>query len=210
VRIAPLDASTEGAWAALFERCGCLCYCRYWHFGGTKNEWLARGVDAPLQNRDEHLAALSRGAPEATGLLAIDGSDAVGWMKLVPRTCVAKLVRQGPYRAAAALPLNEALKDKPGEPGKDEAIWSIGCLLVDPGRRRSGIARSLVLAAPAFVAAHGGAVVEAYPRRTSEDIHDAQAFMGTVALFASCGFDEHGGDGPYPIMRRRAEPPLRS
>jgi GNAT superfamily N-acetyltransferase len=199
VRIAPLDACTTGAWAALFERCGCACHCRYWHFSGTKNEWLARCADAPWQNRDEHVAAVACGSLEAGGLLAFDGDVAVGWMKLVPRGHVAKLLRQGPYRAA---PPAAGERDEAHE--GHEAIWSIGCFLVDPSWRRRGVARALVQAAPAFVAERGGVTLEAYPRRTAEDLHDAQAFTGTVQLFASCGFEECGGDGPYPIMRRRA------
>jgi GNAT superfamily N-acetyltransferase len=194
VRVAALDETTAAAWSALFARCGCACHCRYWHFTGTKNEWLARCAFEPGVNRDEHLAAAAAGAPEGSGLVALDdaagGDVAIGWMKLVPRTAVPKLLRQGPYRAAANAP--------------DADTWSVGCFLVDPAHRRRGVARALLLAAPAFVRTHGGTAIEGYPRRTDEDVDDAQAFAGTVRLFASCGFDESGGDGPYPIMRRRA------
>jgi GNAT superfamily N-acetyltransferase len=193
VKITPLEAATADAWSALFERCGCACYCRYWHFAGSKNEWLARCVNEPERSREEHVAAAALGAPEAGGLVAMDGDDAVGWMKVVPRPTVPKLLRQGPYRAAFA------------RANGDDHVWSIGCFLVDPRRRRSGVARALVLAAPAYVRAHGGTTVEAYPRRIDDDVDDAQAWTGTVRLFASCGFEEAGGDGPYPVMRRSAE-----
>jgi GNAT superfamily N-acetyltransferase len=194
VNIAPLSTRTAGAWAALFGRCGSTCFCRYWHFSGSKNEWLARGVNEPDRNRDEHLAAVADGVPEGNGLVAFDGDEAIGWMKIVPRPTLPKLLRQGPYRGAPAVLANAG----------DDRIWGIGCLLVDPARRRRGVARALVLAAPEYVRERGGTIVEAYPRRVDEDVHDAQAWTGTVRLFASCGFEEHGGDGPYPIMRRSA------
>jgi ribosomal protein S18 acetylase RimI-like enzyme len=189
VRVVPLDASSAAAWAALFDRCGCACYCRYWHFEGHKNDWLARCVDAPERNRAEQIARVEAGAAEAGGLVALDGDEAIGWMKLVPRPTVPKLLRQGPYRATAA------------QPGAgDPRVFSVGCFLVDPARRRQGVARALVLAGPGYVQARGGTAIEAYPRRTDDDLDDAQAFTGTVRLFASCGFEERGGDGPYPVM----------
>jgi GNAT superfamily N-acetyltransferase len=191
VRIVPLDAPSAGGWAALFERCGCACYCRYWHFEGHKNDWLARCVEAPERNRADQLSVVLAGAAEAAGLVALDGDEAIGWMKLVPRRTLPKLLRQGPYRATVGTL---------GDAG-DHRIFSVGCFLVDPARRRQGVARALVLAGPAFVRARGGTAIEAYPRRTDTDLDDAQAFTGTVRLFASCGFEECGGDGPYPVMR---------
>ncbi len=191
--VVPLSAATARAWASLFERSRCACHCRYWHFTGSKNDWLARCAAEPERNRDEHLAAVAARAKEASGLIAMDGDQAVGWMKLVPRDLVAKLLRQGPYRAGAS----------DARAGADR-VWSIGCFLVDPGRRRRGVARALVEAAPAYVREHGGEIIEAYPRRTDDDLDDAQAWTGTVRLFASCGFEESGGDGPYPVMRRSA------
>src|SRR5208282_2212352 len=53
LRVVPLDETTMGAWEALFDACGCRCFCRYWHFAGGKNEWLERTFTAPERGLDE-------------------------------------------------------------------------------------------------------------------------------------------------------------
>jgi GNAT superfamily N-acetyltransferase len=193
VRIASLNADNAGAWAALFEASGCTCYCRWWHFTGNKNEWLARCFEEPTKNRDEQTALVAAGALEARGLLAMDDDgDAVGWMKLAPRALVPKLRRQGAYRAV--------------DLGDDEGVWSIGCLLVRPDRRRSGVARALIEAAPEAVRAWGGRAVEAYPHRVGHALHDEEAWMGPEGVFASLvtnGWQPVHDVAPYPVYRRR-------
>ncbi len=191
--IAPLDGETAPAWQALFEACGSTCFCRYWSFDGAKADWLERSFAAPERSRDEQLALVRQGAPEARGLLAIEGpgaATALGWMKLAPRTHMAKLLRQGAYR--------------PLDLGSAEGAWVVGCLLVHPGHRRSGIARALIAAADDHVRSWGGTTIEAYPRSSGADfrLHDEEAWMGTSALFAECGFESVAGEGPYPVMRK--------
>jgi GNAT superfamily N-acetyltransferase len=189
VRVVALDASTTAAWVGLFEASRSPCYCRYWHFEGNKNAWLDRCAFRPEENRDEQVALVRAGVPEARGLLAMEGEVAVGWMKLAPRALVPKLRRQGAYR--------------PLDLGPDEGIWSIGCFLVHPGHRREGVARALVGAAPAEAKLWGGTAVEAYPRgKGAGPLHDEQAWVGTEELFESCGFRRIAGEAAYPVMRR--------
>jgi GNAT superfamily N-acetyltransferase len=187
VNVEPLSESNADAWAALFERSGSPCFCRWWHFTGTKNEWLARCAEHPELNRDEQRALVARRAPEAAGLVAIDGGVAIGWMKLVPRVRLPKLLNLGPYRS---LPRD-----------LDEPVWSIGCFLVDPARRHHGVASALIRGSFDHVRAQGGTAIEAYPRRTDHQLHDEEAWMGTASLFARHGFVEVAGEGPYPVMR---------
>lgn len=187
MRVAPLTAANAGAWAALFEASGCACFCRWWHFTGTKNEWLARGSMEPEKNRDEHLAQVQAGAPEARGLLAFDGDDAIGWMKLAPRAALPKLRRQGAYR--------------PLDLGPDDGVWSVGCFLVRPGSRRKGVARALVEAAPEHVRAWGGRAVEAYPHRVAHALHDEEAWMGPESVFVTAGWQPVHDATPYPVYR---------
>ena len=139
-------------------------------------------------------------APEARGLLAMEGAVALGWMKLVARAHMPKLLRQGAYRPLAL--------------GTHDGVWAIGCLLVHPDHRRSGVARALVGAAAARVRAWEGpdraCAVEAYPRGGRPDgdpppLHDEEAWMGTAALFASCGFVRVAGEAAYPVMRKVVE-----
>jgi GNAT superfamily N-acetyltransferase len=188
VNVAPLDETHAAAWAELFEASGSTCFCRWWHFEGTKNDWLARGVEEPHRNRDEQWALARSGAPAGGGLLAFDGAAAIGWMKLAPRAALPKLLRQGPYRAL--------------DLGPSEGVWSIGCLLVRPTERRGGVARALVQGADDFVRWRGGTAIEAYPRWADHRLHDEEAWMGTAAFFASLGFVEFAGQAPYPVMRR--------
>jgi GNAT superfamily N-acetyltransferase len=187
VHVAPLTPALLGAWAALFEACGCTCYCRWWHFTGTKNEWLARCFEESTRNRDDQAALVEAGAPEADGLVAMDGSEAIGWMKLAPRSLLPKLRRQGAYR--------------PLDLGDDAGIWSIGCLLVRPDRRRQGVARALVTAAPEHVRTRGGRAVEAYPHRVGHALHDEEAWMGPEGVFVTLGWRAVHDVAPYPVYR---------
>lgn len=64
-RVTPADASEL---LALFERVGCACHCRYWHFTGDKNAWLDRLAHHPQKNAEELVADLN--APELLGVVA--------------------------------------------------------------------------------------------------------------------------------------------
>jgi GNAT superfamily N-acetyltransferase len=200
VTIVGLDATTAPAWAALFEACQSPCYCRYWHFAGKKNEWLDRCFHHPEENREEQLTLVRSAAPEARGLLALEGDTAVGWMKLAPRALLPKITQQGAYRPLAL--------------GPSDGVWSIGCFLVRPDRRARGVALALVSAAPRFVQtwappSEPARAIEAYPRGATDPalarLHDEQAWVGTEALFERCGYARVAGEPAYPVMRRLLE-----
>jgi GNAT superfamily N-acetyltransferase len=195
LRIEPFGESNAAAWRELFVRSGSPCFCRYWHFEGTKNEWLARCALEPGLNEAEMASARTRGTNDARGLVALEGDTAIGWMKVTPRAAVPKLRRLPVYRAV--------------DLGDDEGLWSIGCFLVDPSARRRNVARALLEAAPAFVVALGGRVLEAYPRHVHESthgsLHDEEAMTGPEALFVSCGFVAVADarlTAAYPVYRR--------
>ncbi len=192
LRVVPLTPELLGTWAALFEAAACPCHCRYWHFTGTKNEWLERSAMSPETSRDEHARATHAGEDEARGLVALaragDHERAVGWMKLTPRRAVAKLRSLSVYRAH--------------DLGDDDGIYAVGCFLVHPEHRRQRVARALLEAAPEVVRAWGGRALEAYPREASTPLSDEEAFLGPVALFRELGFREVAGESPYPVLRR--------
>jgi GNAT superfamily N-acetyltransferase len=193
IRVVPLVAEHVSAFAALFEACACSCACMFWHFDGNKNAWLARAVDDPLRNGSDHEGFVRAGDPRGGGLLAFQGGVAVGWMKLTPRSAVPKL---------RALPVYRAL-----DLGDDAGVWSVGCFLVRPDRRGTGVARALLGGADAHVLAAGGHAIEGYPRHASEPMHAEEAWMGPEALFLEAGFSVVGGGsawaGPYPVLRKR-------
>jgi GNAT superfamily N-acetyltransferase len=187
MRVVPLSLENAPAWEALFEACATSCFCRYWHFDGNKNEWLARCAHDPGKNLAEGLEGLRRGDDAARGLVALEGDAVVGWMKLCPKEEMRKLTRLGVYRS---------------EPSQEAGVLVIGCLLVRPDRRRQGVARALVDAADAHVRAWGGSSIEAYPRHFEGPLHDEEAWMGPEKVFADAGYERVGGEGPYPVYRK--------
>jgi len=185
MRVEPLSPPILAAWRRLFEESGCDCYCRYWHFEGTKNEWLDRCANRPEENANEE--------PVPTGLVALEGDEALGWMKLAPRATVPKLRRLPVYKSR--------------DLGGDDGVLSIGCFLVHPARRGRGVARALLEAAPAYARSVGAVTLEAYPRRSSHRLGDEEAWMGQLELFLAAGFqavappDAKGAFDAYPVLR---------
>jgi GNAT superfamily N-acetyltransferase len=191
LRVVALDEGALAAFRGLFEASHAPCFCRYWHFVGTKNEWLDRSAFRPEESFAEMAADVQARAAGASGLLALEatasGERAVGWMKLVPRFALPKL---------RSLPVYRHL-----DLGDERATYSIGCFLVAPEARRKGVARALVEAAPRFVRAWGGKAIEAYPRRSEVPLHDEEAWQGPEALYRSLGFAVVHDEAPYPVMR---------
>ena len=187
LRVTPLTPDLVSAWALLFGACASSCFCRYWHFEGTKNDWLARLAFSPETNEEEQRTRLAVGHPSARGLVALEGEDVVGWLKLSPRSAVPKLRRLPVYRAL--------------DLGPEDDVMSIGCLLVHPSYRRRGVARALVREALVVAKASGARAVEAYPHRRGEELRDEELWMGPVALFEEEGFRALDGNAAYPVLR---------
>lgn len=177
---------------ALFDAASSTCFCRYWHFGGNKNEWLERCAFRPEENAAELEAAVRARESAARGLVALDDAgDVVGWMKLTPRSAVPKLRRLPVYRSL--------------DLGDEETTYAIGCYLVRPDRRGLGVARALTSAAPRFAQEWGAAAVEGYPRRSSEPLHPEEAWQGPERVFVETGFQPVVDVTPYPVYRKRLD-----
>jgi ribosomal protein S18 acetylase RimI-like enzyme len=184
--VEPFAAKHLAGFAKLFEATSSSCFCRYWHFTGTKNDWLDRCANRPEENLAEQADAVARGDVSASGLVAIDDGAVVGWMKLAPRPSLPKLTSLPVYRQLVA------------EPG----TWTIGCFVVDPSARRRGVARALVQNAETYVAGQGGRLIEAHPRRSTEPLHDEEAWQGPEQLFRELGFAVIHDVSPYPVYRK--------
>jgi len=187
-RVVTASAEHAGPLAELFARSDVACHCRYWHFPGDTNAWLARCAHEPGASRAEMNAALESASGEMSGVVALDGDRAVGWLKLAAATSVPKVYEQRLYRKL------------PCFGGDREGVLTVGCLLVDPERRKIGVARALLRGAVEHAAAIGARAIEAFPRR-AEDLRDADAWMGPFSLFAREGFEIVNDFGPYPVMR---------
>lgn len=183
----PLRPARLGALAELFRRAGSTCFCQYFHFAGDKNDWLARLAFEPKQNEQKLGERALLDPPR--GIVALHGEEVVGWMKLEPAEELPKLYGQRIYRN---LPCFGA--DRRG-------VWTIGCFLIDPARRRRGVARALVRAGVDTARAHGGRALEVFPRR-AEGVGAEELWTGPFPLLESEGFEIVHDQAQYPVMRR--------
>ena len=190
--IGPPTPNEVASLVALFDACGCACHCRWWHFEGTKNEWIERCSLRPEENRAALEAAVLAGDDSARGLVATQGNVVLGWMKLVPRASVPKLRNLPVYRRL--------------DLGPDEGVYSIGCFLVHPEHRHRGIAKLLVHLAKTYVQQWNGRVIEAYPHVIDRAMYDEEAWMGPAKIFTDAGFVPVAGETAYPVLRLVVEP----
>jgi GNAT superfamily N-acetyltransferase len=174
---------------ALFEAASVTCFCRYWHFEGTKNEWLDRCAHRPDENRAELDAALRAGREDGEGVVALDDDGTlIGWMKLTRRSAVSKLRRLPVYRSL--------------DLGDEDAVLAIGCFVVHPAHRRTGVARALIEGGTRIAEERGAAAIEGYPRRSSSPLYDEEAWQGPERAFVAAGFEHTAGEAPYPVYRK--------
>ena len=185
IRVTKLTDALAAAFFTLFTRSNSQCFCQYWHFQGTKNEWLAELAEGGTHNREAAADSIKNGT--RTGLLALAGEEVVGWLKVEPKPQLVKLTGQSVYRKLAL--------------DQQAQTMVVGCMLVAPEWRNRGVARALLQHAPAFAIANGAHVLEAYPRVTDARLHEEEAFMGPASVFTELGFKLVAGELPYPVLR---------
>lgn len=189
VRIVPAGPEHAAALRGLFERSGTPCHCRYWHFRGDTNAWLARSALEPETNATEMTASLGVGSPEMRGVVAMLGDDrAAGWTKVAPVASLSKLYDQRVYRKL------------PCFAGPRERVHAVSCLLVDPEMRGRGLARLLLGGAIDLARANGARAIEAFPRR-GDALRDEELGTGPFSVFDSAGFAVVHDFAPYPVLR---------
>lgn len=187
LEICAATATDGAALRRLFERTEVSCHCRYWHFSGDKNDWLARCATAPEENARELEQALQENAgPE--GIVARRGEEIVAWMKLTRASRVPKLYEQRLYR------------NLPCFSGNRGDVFTIGCFLLDPSVRRQGLSARLVAAGVELARQAGGSAVEAFPRR-AELLADEELWTGPFSAFVREGFSIVHDFAPYPVLR---------
>lgn len=189
MQIVRAEVEHADALVALFERAGSPCFCRFWHFEGTNNEWLDRCANAPGENRDAFTRALREASDEARGLVALEGERAIGWLKVAPAAAMKKAYDRRLYRG---LPCFE---------GDRAGVFVVGCALVDPGARKKGVARALVAGAVALAPGWGARALEAFPRVPSEPVNDEELWTGPAGAFLANGFVAVSAFEPYPVLR---------
>jgi GNAT superfamily N-acetyltransferase len=185
----PLSPRTLPGLLALFDATGSSCFCRYQHFGGDKNEWLARLAFSPDENRDELSAKALAGDDEAAGIVALSGDEVVGWSTLAWADTVKKIYEQRYYRGLAVL------RREP------TGVLTLGCFLVHHAHRRKGVAHALVRGAIASARTRGARAIEAFPRVSSEPLQDEELWTGVASTLVAAGFVAVNDEPPYPVFR---------
>jgi GNAT superfamily N-acetyltransferase len=159
-----------------------VCWCLSYRIPSKEN----RSLIGPA--RGERVRELMAQAPP--GVLAYDGDEVVGWAAVAPR-------------ADTTFAHNRKI------PRVDDVdVWSVWCIRVRPGHRRSGISHYLLRGAVEFARASGAPAVEGYPvGNQGEKVDTTMAYVGTRALFERAGFGKVCGtesvlDGfPRLLMR---------
>lgn len=152
------------------------CYCQFLHVDHREVDWHRRTA---AENRAACCARVAAG--RMPGYLAYRDGKVVGWCNAAPRTMLA------------------AFDDEP-DPDAGR-IGIIACFVVAKAHRRTGVARSLLEAACAGLAAQGLAFAEAMPKPGTED--DGANHFGPLALFAAAGFVKvRDGEHGSVIVRR--------
>ena len=185
----PLSTRTLPGLLALFDAAGSACFCRYQHFTGDRNEWLARLSFAPEENRAELTARVESRDDEGAGIVALEDGKVVGWSKLTRADTVKKIYEQRYYRGLSVLKRDA------------EGVLTLGCFLVHPDHRKRGVTHALVAGAIAAARARGARVVEAFPRVSSEPLQDEELWTGTASTLEKAGFVAVMTDLPYPVYR---------
>lgn len=187
LRCGPVGPEHATSLGDLFVAAASPCFCRFWHFEGDDNAWQLRSATEPEKNRaelDEDLAA-----GRSLGVVALEEDRVVGWLKLAPALAVPKMFARRLYRA------------EPWFQSERAGVFVIGCLLVHPERRRSGIARELVAAARDVARAAGARALEALPRRLEPPVRDESLWNGPLSTLEAAGFVRVAGVDGYPVLR---------
>ncbi|MBK8255882.1 MAG: GNAT family N-acetyltransferase [Polyangiaceae bacterium] len=176
---------------ALFKAAESPCFCRFWHFTGTNNDWLDKCANQTAQNEAELAAALQSNSPEAGGVVAVEqlSNAVVGWMKLAPAEAMRKAYDRRLY------------KNLPCFEGDRKGIYTIGCFLIHPEHKKRGLSTLLVNGGISVARSRGATAIEAFPRRPKEPVRDDELWTGPIGAFEKNGFVEVNSFEPYPVLR---------
>lgn len=184
--------SSDGArLVEFFERADSTCFCQYWAFSGDHRDWQMRRALEPVLNRAALLDEVAAGRMLA--VVAVKGGAIVGFSRLgepafLQRTYQGRLYRGLPCLTARA--------------GK---ALGVGCFLVLPEQRRTGIARGLLEAGVALAEERGYDLLDGFAR-SALDVPDEEYWTGTPELFEGAGFERVSDFEPYPVFTRKLSP----
>ena len=159
------------------------CYCLFYHYPGTQEEWNQRLAS---ENR-AGIRELIR-AGKAHGYHAFVDGEPAGWCHATPRGELPQFERFEQFRV-----------------GDSERVGSIVCFVIAPPYRRHGIARRLLDAACDGFRRRGLAFAEAYPAKNPDS--DARAYHGPLRMYLAAGFAPLRETEDYVIVRKPLQEP---
>jgi len=175
----PLTPDRWKDFEALFGSRGACggCWCMWWRL--SRSEFM-------LSKGEKNRIAMKRlvDSGEVPGILAYDGSRAVGWCAVAPRESYGLLERS---RILSRV--------------DDQPVWSISCFFVAKTCRHCGLTVRLLHAAVDHVRTRGGKIVEGYPTESKPGRQaDAFVYTGLASAFRKAGFIE--------VLRRSETRPI--
>ena len=159
------------------------CWCMWWRM--PSSEWKGASRE---EKRENFRTVVEAGPPP--GILAYDGTTAVGWCAIGPRETLPRMNRS---RVAAPLDVTAG-------------VWAVNCFYIRSGYRGQGMMRILLDAAVDFARKRRAKVVEACPIDTDRKLIWGEGFMGLAPVFRAAGFEEVARRSPTrPLMRKILE-----
>ena len=152
-------------------------------FRQTSAEYAAMSGD---KNRAQMQSLVERN--RVPGLIAYVDKRPVGWVSVAPRDQFGRVERSPLFK----------------QPQREEGVWSIVCFFVHRSHRCRGVASALVTAAVEHAVKKGARAIEGYPLdpKLKAKWNSAEAYLGTVEMFAACGFEVVARPKPgRPLMR---------
>jgi len=146
------------------------CWCQHWRVPKGKQIWQDTKGDR-ARSMTEALIQSNR----MTGLLAYDGTTAVGWCSYGPRSAYIRINQIKAY-----------------ERDDIDGIWCINCFFIDKKYRHQGLAGDMLNAALKFLKKRKVKTVEAYPTpltKAGKKLPAAFVYTGPLKMFEDAGFE---------------------
>lgn len=144
-----------------------VCWCLSYRLTSSKEN---RELVGPA--RGERVRLLVQESPPP-GVLAYDDGEVVGWAAVHPRADTS-------FARNRKIPHVDNLD-----------VWSVWCIRVRPGHRKTGISHHLLAGAVAFARQNGAVAVEGYPvDNNTARVDTTMAYVGTKDLFEKAGFQQ--------------------
>ncbi|MDJ0827192.1 MAG: GNAT family N-acetyltransferase [Rhodobacter sp.] len=159
------------------------CWCMYWLT--DRMEAFNRGTIGGSKgaNKAAFREVIAAGPP---GLLAYDGDEPVGWVRVMPRARHPGLARSRLYGVTEDI----------------GGIWSVSCFVIRRAWRGRSLSAVLLRAAIAHARAGGARAVEAYPNDAEGRLSGMALYRGRASTFRRFGFEEVWRTGKdKPLMR---------